>query len=90
MLKRLEIKGINFFSEITFACWIRTFSPILVEDLSKHKMESEEIIISENDSAIINEAEESQRVCSVGTTVSKNIESSGINEKYCYALQRMD
>ena len=48
LLKRLEIKGINF-SEITLHVGLGTFSPILVEDLSKHKMESEEIIIGNND-----------------------------------------
>ena len=76
LLKRLEIKGINF-SEITLHVGLGTFSPILVEDLSKHKMESEEIIISENDSAIINEAKKNhKRVCSVGTTVMRTLESS--------------
>ena len=76
MLKRLEIKGINL-SEITLHVGLGTFNPILVEDLSKHKMESEEIIISEIDSAIINEAKKKhKRVCSVGTTVMRTLESS--------------
>ena len=76
LLKRLEIKGIHF-SEITLHVGLGTFSPILVEDLSKHKMESEEIMISENDSAIINEAKNNNRkVCSVGTTVMRTLESS--------------
>ena len=76
LLKRLEIKGINL-SEITLHVGLGTFSPILVEDLSKHKMESEEIIISDSDSAIINEAKKNRkRVCSVGTTVMRTLESS--------------
>ena len=76
LLKRLEIKGINL-SEITLHVGLGTFSPILVEDLSKHKMESEEIIIRESDSAIINEAKKNRkRVCSVGTTVMRTLESS--------------
>ena len=76
LLKRLQIKGINL-AEITLHVGLGTFNPILVEDLSKHKMESEEIIISENDSAIINEAKKNhKRVCSVGTTVMRTLESS--------------
>ena len=76
LLKRLQIKGIDL-AEITLHVGLGTFSPVEVEDLSKHKMESEEIIISENDSAIINEAKKNhKRVCSVGTTVMRTLESS--------------
>ena len=77
MLKDIKLfKGINL-SEITLHVGLGTFSPILVEDLSKHKMESEEIIIGESDSAIINEAKKNRkRVCSVGTTVMRTLESS--------------
>jgi S-adenosylmethionine--tRNA ribosyltransferase-isomerase len=46
LLKRLEIKGINF-AEVTLHVGLGTFSPVEVEDLSKHKMDSEEIIIGE-------------------------------------------
>ncbi len=38
LLKRLEIKGINF-AELTLHVGLGTFSPVEVEDLSKHKME---------------------------------------------------
>ena len=44
LLKRLEIKGINF-AEITLHVGLGTFNPVDVEDLSKHKMDSEEISI---------------------------------------------
>ena len=44
LLKRLEIKGVNF-AEITLHVGLGTFNPVEVEDLSKHKMDSEEIII---------------------------------------------
>jgi S-adenosylmethionine:tRNA ribosyltransferase-isomerase len=43
LLKRLEIKGINF-AELTLHVGLGTFSPVEVEDLSKHKMDSEELI----------------------------------------------
>ena len=76
LLKRLEIKGVHI-SEITLHVGLGTFSPILVEDLSKHKMESEKIIIENNAADIINLAKiNSKKVCSVGTTVMRTLESS--------------
>ena len=44
LLKRMEIKGIEL-AEITLHVGLGTFSPVEVEDLSKHKMDSEELII---------------------------------------------
>ena len=55
LLKRLEIKGVNF-AEITLHVGLGTFSPVEVEDLSKHKMDSEEIIINKEATNIINDA----------------------------------
>ena len=52
MLK-MQIKGIEF-SELTLHVGLGTFSPIMVEDLSKHKMESEEINIPLESTQIIN------------------------------------
>lgn len=76
LMKRLEIKGIDF-AELTLHVGLGTFSPVEVEDLSKHKMDSEQIIIPEASSKIINNAiEEKRRVCAVGTTVMRSIESS--------------
>ena len=76
LMKRLEIKGISF-AEITLHVGLGTFSPVEVEDLSKHKMDSEEIIIPEDQTLIINKAKESgKRVCAVGTTVMRALESS--------------
>ena len=53
LLKRMEIKGINL-AEITLHVGLGTFRSIDVEDLSKHKMDSEEINISKKASNIIN------------------------------------
>tara|TARA_B100000989_G_scaffold268079_1_gene222549 strand:+ start:1897 stop:2952 length:1056 start_codon:yes stop_codon:yes gene_type:complete len=76
LLKRLEIKGVHI-SEITLHVGLGTFSPILVEDLSKHKMESEKIIIENKAADIINLAKKNRKkVCSVGTTVMRTLESS--------------
>jgi S-adenosylmethionine:tRNA ribosyltransferase-isomerase len=76
LMKRLEIKGVDF-AELTLHVGLGTFSPVEVEDLSKHKMDSEQIIIPENSASAINNAlNNKKRVCAVGTTVMRSIESS--------------
>jgi len=76
LLKRLEIKGVDF-AEVTLHVGLGTFNPVEVEDLSKHKMDSEEIIINRHAAGIINNAlKEKRRICAVGTTVMRAIESS--------------
>lgn len=81
LMKRLEIKGIDF-AEITLHVGLGTFNPIEVEDLSKHKMESEEAIIDQKNADIINKAvEEKRRVCAVGTTTMRALETSVSSNK---------
>jgi S-adenosylmethionine:tRNA ribosyltransferase-isomerase len=76
LLKRLEIKGVDF-AEVTLHVGLGTFNPVEVEDLSKHKMESEEIIITQEACDIVNNAKANKkRVCAVGTTAMRAIESS--------------
>jgi len=76
LMKRLEIKGINF-AEVTLHVGLGTFNPVEVEDLSKHKMESEEIFIPQSVCDIVNKAKATKkRVCAVGTTTMRTIESS--------------
>jgi len=76
LLKRLEIKGIEL-SEITLHVGLGTFNPVEVEDLSKHKMDSEQIDIPEVSAKAVNNAlNNKRRVCAVGTTVMRTIESS--------------
>ena len=76
LLKRLEIKGINF-AEVTLHVGLGTFNPVEVEDLSKHKMDSEEMIISQQACDIINNAKaKKRRVCCIGTTAMRAMESS--------------
>lgn len=75
LLKRLEIKGIQF-APITLHVGLGTFRPVEVEDLSKHKMESEEYIIPSSSAKIINEAlNNKKRVLAVGTSVVRTVES---------------
>ncbi len=76
LLKRLEIKGVEL-AEVTLHVGLGTFNPVEVEDLSKHKMDSEEIVITESAADIVNKGiEEKRRVCAVGTTSMRTVESS--------------
>ena len=76
MLKLLEIKGIQF-ADITLHTGIGNFREIDVEDLAKHKIDSEEMEISEETADAINKAkDEGRNVCAVGTTSIKALESS--------------
>ena len=76
LLKRLEIVGVEF-AEITLHVGLGNFRNVDVEDLTKHKVDSERIVISEEASVMINRAKERKnRVCAVGTTVVRTLESS--------------
>ena len=76
LMKRLEIKGIKF-SEITLHVGLGSFNPVEVEDLSKHKMDSERIIIEKASANSINDGlANKRRICAVGTTAMRAIESS--------------
>jgi S-adenosylmethionine:tRNA ribosyltransferase-isomerase len=76
LMKRLEIKGVNF-AEVTLHVGLGTFSAVEVEDLSKHKMDSEQIEIDEDATRRVNEAlRNKKRICAVGTTVMRTLESS--------------
>lgn len=76
LIKRMEIKGLRF-AEITMHTGLGTFRPIEVEDLKKHKMDAEYFKIDEYACEIVNNAIDNQhRICAVGTTSLKSIESS--------------
>jgi len=76
LLKRLELKGINF-AEVTLHVGLGTFRPVEVEDLTKHKMDSEQFIIEPKAADLVNNAlDEKRKVCAVGTTSMRAIESS--------------
>jgi S-adenosylmethionine:tRNA ribosyltransferase-isomerase len=76
LLKRLEIKGVDF-AEVTLHVGLGTFSAVEVEDLSKHKMDSEEMSIDADTAKKINSGiERKSRVCAVGTTAMRALESS--------------
>lgn len=76
LLKRLEIKGLEF-AELTLHVGLGTFRPIEVEDLSKHKMDAEYFKVPQKAVDVVNVAKEGgHRVCSVGTTTMRAIETS--------------
>jgi S-adenosylmethionine:tRNA ribosyltransferase-isomerase len=76
LLKRLELKGVNF-AEVTLHVGLGTFRSVEVEDLTKHKMDSEQVIITEKAANIVNEAKRNKkRVCAIGTTSMRAVETS--------------
>lgn len=76
LMKRLELKGIDF-AEVTLHIGLGTFRAVEVEDLTKHKMDSEQFIIEQKDADIVNKAIlEKRKVCAVGTTSIRAIESA--------------
>jgi|TARA_B100000795_G_scaffold91666_1_gene66917 S-adenosylmethionine:tRNA ribosyltransferase-isomerase len=76
LLKKLEIKGVNI-AELTLHVGLGTFNPVEVEDLSKHKMDSEELFIDQQACDIINTTKKNKkRICAIGTTSMKGLESS--------------
>jgi len=76
LMKRLELLGISF-AEITLHAGLGNFRTIEVEDLTKHKMDSEEVIIDTLNAELINRAKEGRhKVVAVGTTSMKALETS--------------
>ena len=76
LMKRLEIKGVNK-AEITLHMGLGSFRTVDVEDLSKHKMDSEQMIITEENVALVNKAKDAKKnICAIGTTTLRAIETS--------------
>ncbi len=82
LMKRLEIKGINF-AELTLHVGLGTFRSIDVEDLSKHKMDAEYFRVPEQAVNAVNQAiKTKKKIVSVGTTSMRSIESAVSAEGY--------
>jgi S-adenosylmethionine:tRNA ribosyltransferase-isomerase len=76
LMKRMEIKGINF-AFITLHCGLGNFDGIEVEDLTKHKMSSEQMFVDKEACDIVNKAKsEGHRVCVVGVSTARATESA--------------
>jgi S-adenosylmethionine:tRNA ribosyltransferase-isomerase len=75
LMKRMEIKGIDF-AYITLHCGLGNFRNTDVEDLTKHKMDSEQIFVQEECCRIINDAKDNEhKIVAVGTTVQRALEA---------------
>ncbi|RPG59845.1 MAG: tRNA preQ1(34) S-adenosylmethionine ribosyltransferase-isomerase QueA [Flavobacteriales bacterium TMED191] len=75
ILKKLEILGVHL-PEITLHIGLGTFRPVEVEDLSKHKMDSEEVFINSNVADVINNGiKNRRRICAIGTTSIRAMET---------------
>ena len=76
LMKIMEIRGLNF-AYITVHCSLGAFDPIEVEDLTKHKMNSEQMIISAEACKMVNESkQQGHRICAVGVSTARATESS--------------
>lgn len=76
LMKRLMINGVDF-AELTLHIGLGTFRPIEVEDLTKHKMEAEYFSLPQETADMINKAKQNNRkVCAIGTTTMRALESS--------------
>lgn len=76
LLKRLEIKGINF-AELTLHVGLGTFRTIDVEDLSKHKMDAEYVKVDQKCVDIVNRGiDNGKRICAIGTTTMRACETA--------------
>src|SRR5690606_32838683 len=85
LMKRLELKGVEF-AEVTLHVGLGTFRTVEVEDLTKHKMDSEQFIITDEAAKLVNKGIDNKRkICAVGTTSMRAIESSVSADKHLKA-----
>ena len=76
LLKRLEIKGVEQ-GFLTVHCGLGAFREIDVEDLTKHRMDSEDMSVTEDLVELVNKAKDNGRqVCAVGTSTLRGIASA--------------
>lgn len=76
LMKRLEIVGVDF-AYLTLHMGLGNFTDVEVEDLTKHKMDSERMIIKPEVADLVNTARsENHKIFACGTTVLRAIESS--------------
>ena len=75
LLKRMEIKGVNS-AFITLHCGLGNFHEIEVEDLTKHKMDSEQMFVTKEACDIVNDTKKKgHHICAVGCSVIKATET---------------
>ena len=76
LMKMMEIRGLGF-AYLTVHCSLGSFEPIEVEDLSKHKMNSEQMVITNECCDIVNSAKKAgKHICAVGVSVARATETA--------------
>lgn len=76
LFKRMEIKGIEK-AFITLHVGLGNFRTVDVEDLSKHKMDSEQFFVDEPTAEAVNKTKrEGHKIVSIGTTVMRTLETA--------------
>ena len=76
LMKMMEIRGFNF-AYVTVHCGLSAFDPIEVEDLTKHKMNSEQMMINSEACRVVNAAKMAgHRVCAVGISTARATETA--------------
>lgn len=76
LMKRLEIKDCRF-AFLTLHSGLGNFREIDVEDLTKHKMDSEQMFVNADVVSTVNAAKDSNnQICAVGTSVMRAIETA--------------
>ena len=76
LMKMMEIRGLNF-AFLTVHCSLGSFDAIEVEDLTKHKMNSEQMIINSDCCKVVNDTKRAgHNVCAVGVSVARATESA--------------
>ena len=82
LMKRMEIRGINF-AFVTMHAGLGNFREIDVEDLTKHKIDSEQMFVEKEACEIVNKAVDgNKRICAVGTTTMRVLESACATDGY--------
>ena len=82
LMKRMEIKGINF-AFVTMHAGLGNFREIDVEDLTKHKIDSEQMFVEKEACQTVNKAVDGgKRICAVGTTTMRVLESASATDGY--------
>ncbi|MFN5556255.1 MAG: tRNA preQ1(34) S-adenosylmethionine ribosyltransferase-isomerase QueA [Chryseotalea sp.] len=76
LVKRLQLKGVDM-ATITLHIGLGTFRQVDVEDLTKHKMDSENFVVPEETVKMVNKALDNRnKVCAIGTTTMRSLESA--------------
>ena len=82
LMKRMEIKGVDF-AFVTMHAGLGNFREIDVEDLTKHKIDSEQMFVEKEACQVVNKAVDNEkRICAVGTTTMRVLESACATDGY--------